>query len=442
MMMSRIEPYSTEQRSAPKSRRSAPMMDLFPALTPYSTGYLNVSDGHDLYWEQSGNPDGVPVLLLHGGPGAGATPMHRRFFDPDHYRIIVFDQRGAGRSTPLGGLEGNTTANLVADIETLRTHLNVERWHLFGGSWGSTLALSYAAVHPGAVISMILRGIFLCEKEEIEWFLYGMRTIFPEAWEQFAGLLPEEEQDNLLDGYYERLTSDDEEIRLEAAIRWSLYEGACSSLMPNYETITTPEQKQHALALARLEAHYFKHEMISDKDSLIMAIEGISNDISSDVSTNLNGAVVQGLNALQQRVEFTSQDVDISTAGAMVVFTDGTDQAGRETLDNTLRAVEVASSQYAIFTIGLGDEIDESVLTRIGRDGFVLALNSFDLNPKFLDVARKVEREAGSFYILEYCSPKRSGEHTIKIRATADDKVGEFTTTFAANGFTGGCSID
>ncbi len=253
--------------------RPQPLLDLFPEITPYSSGFLDVGDGHEIYWEQSGNPDGAPVIFLHGGPGAGASPTHRQFFDPDHYRIIIFDQRGAGRSHPLGGLEKNTTAALISDMETLRTHLRVERWHIFGGSWGSTLALSYAAAHPQHALSMILRGIFLCEADEINWFLYGMRKIFPEAWEQFAGLIPEDQQGNLLEAYYARLTSDDPDIVIQAAIRWSLYESACASLFPNYETITTEEQKQSALSLARLEAHYFTHEMISPEDSLLSKID-------------------------------------------------------------------------------------------------------------------------------------------------------------------------
>ncbi|MCB1721687.1 MAG: prolyl aminopeptidase [Rhodospirillales bacterium] len=252
-----------------------PLLDLFPAITPYSSGFLEVDDTHTLYWEQSGNPDGVPILFLHGGPGAGATPVHRRFFDPDHYRIVIFDQRGSGRSHPLGCLENNTTAHLVDDIERLRKHLRIERWHIFGGSWGSTLSLSYATAHPQRCISMILRGIFLCEQDEIDWFLYGMRNIFPEAWEQFASFLPEDEQNNLLNGYYKILTGNDENRQLEAAIRWSLYEGACASLFPNYETITTDEQKDHALALARIEAHYFKYEAIGPEHSLLNSIDKI-----------------------------------------------------------------------------------------------------------------------------------------------------------------------
>jgi len=255
--------------------RRAPLLDLFPPISPYSTGFIEVNDIHSLYWEQSGNPDGVPIVLLHGGPGAGATPTHRRFFDPDHYRIVIFDQRGAGRSTPLGCLEDNTLADLVEDMEKLRKRLNIERWHLFGGSWGSTLALAYSQKHPERCISMILRGIFLMEQPEVDWFLYGMKMIFPEAWEQFAAVIPENEQKDLLRSYHQRLTSPDDKARMDAAIAWSLYEGACSSLLPNYETITTDEQKSHALALARVESHYFLKEVIAPENSLLNGIDRI-----------------------------------------------------------------------------------------------------------------------------------------------------------------------
>jgi proline iminopeptidase len=252
-----------------------PLLDLFPAITPYSSGFLAVDDTHNLYWEQSGNPSGIPILLVHGGPGAGATPMHRRFFDPDHYRIVIFDQRGSGRSNPLGSLENNTTKHLINDMEALRAHLNIPRWHLFGGSWGSTLAMRYALLYPRQCISLILRGIFLCEQEEIDWYLYGMKNIFPEAWEQFAEIIPDAEKNDLLNAYYTRLTGGDSKIQMEAAIRWSLYEGACSSLLTNYETITTEEQKQHAWSLARIEAHFFKHEIIPPQNSMLKQIDKI-----------------------------------------------------------------------------------------------------------------------------------------------------------------------
>lgn len=255
------------------SKRQPPLFDLFPPLKPYSSGFLQVDEIHNLYWEQNGNPDGVPIVFLHGGPGAGATPTHRRFFDPDFFRIIVFDQRGAGRSAPLGCLDHNTTEHLVSDMEAIRKHLNIDRWHVFGGSWGSTLALSYATKFSDRCLSLVLRGIFLCEQPEIDWFLYGMQKIFPEAWEQFASLIPEEKHDHLLDEYYARLCDDAPQMQMEAAIRWSLYEGACSSLLPNYEIISTAEQKQHALGLARIECHYFKNCVIAPENSLLGKID-------------------------------------------------------------------------------------------------------------------------------------------------------------------------
>jgi len=242
--------------------RNKPLLDLFPILQPYSSGFLDVSDGHSLYWEQSGNPDGVPILMLHGGPGAGASPVHRRFFDPDHYRIVIFDQRGCGRSTPLGSIENNSAAHLIADIEALRARLNIDAWHIFGGSWGSTLGLLYGIGYPERCLSFILRGVFLCTRPEVDWFLHGIAKIFPEAWEQFAGLFPN--SNDLLGDYNAALNGSDDALMMEAAVRWSLYEGACASLLPNYETITTDEQKAHALALARIEAHYFSHEILED----------------------------------------------------------------------------------------------------------------------------------------------------------------------------------
>jgi proline iminopeptidase len=248
---------------------------LFPPIEPYHAGYLRVDDLHSLYWEQCGNPRGVPVVFLHGGPGAGASPMHRRLFDPAHYRIIIFDQRGAGRSRPLGELRRNTTDDLVGDMEMLRRHFRIDRWHVFGGSWGSTLALAYAEAHPERCLSIILRGIFLMRRHEIDWFLYGMRLIFPEAWQRFAEYLPASERDNLLEGYYRRLIDEDPAVHMPAARAWSLYEGACSTMLPNTDNLAAATEGTHALGLARIECHYFKNNLFEPETRLLDDINRI-----------------------------------------------------------------------------------------------------------------------------------------------------------------------
>jgi proline iminopeptidase len=254
-----------------------PRGDLFPEIGPYETGYLPLSASHVMYWEQAGNPRGRPVLFLHGGPGAGAGAVHRRFFDPGFWRIIIFDQRGAGRSRPLGGLESNTTPDLVDDIEVLRRHLGIERWLLFGGSWGSTLALAYAQAHPAQVSGCVLRGVFLGRPDEVEWFLHGMRTVFPEAHAQFVGFLPEQEQDDVLGNYLRRLISPDPGIHLPAARAWSVYEGTCSTLLPSPETVSSFAQDRTALGLARIEAFYFANQLFLPAGGLLAGMGRISH---------------------------------------------------------------------------------------------------------------------------------------------------------------------
>jgi len=259
--------------------------DLFPPIDPYGTGFLRLDDRHAMYWEQSGNPRGVPVIFLHGGPGAGATSAHRRFFDPYHYRIVVFDQRGAGRSTPHGAIEDNTTPILVADIERLRLHLGIDRWHVFGGSWGSTLALAYAQTHPERVRSLTLRGIFLGRKPELDWFLYGIGNVFPEAWQAFAGHLPAAERADLLGNYWRRLIDPDPAIHLAAARAWSAYEGSCSTLLPSPETVQAFSEDRMALGLARIEAHYFRNNLFMAENALIDDVARIRH---------IPGTIVQG----------------------------------------------------------------------------------------------------------------------------------------------------
>jgi proline iminopeptidase len=249
--------------------------ELFPPIEPYATGMLALDRRHTMYWEQSGNPHGQAVVFLHGGPGAGATPTHRRFFDPAAYRIVVFDQRGAGRSSPLGEVEDNSTRHLIADMEQLRQHLGIQRWTVFGGSWGSTLALAYAQAHPDRVRVLILRGIFLCRKREVDWFLYGISSVFPEAWRAFVAPIPEAEQRDLLAAYHARLVDPDPSVHLPAARAWSIYEGACSTLLPNPDTVAAFGEDRMALGLARIEAHYFTHEIRSAKTDLLAGIDRI-----------------------------------------------------------------------------------------------------------------------------------------------------------------------
>jgi proline iminopeptidase len=259
-------------RNAPFARQ-----DLFAPIEPYATGMLKLDAIHTMYWEQSGNPTGSPILFLHGGPGAGSTATHRRFFDPSHYRIVVFDQRGAGRSIPLGSLEANTTTHLIADIEALRQHLGIDAWALFGGSWGSTLALAYAEAHPERTRALVLRGIFLCRQSEIDWFLYGMRTVFPEAWRSFSGFVSHAESHDLLEAYYRRLTDPNPAVHMPAARAWSTYEGACSTLLPSPDTVAAFGEDRMALGLARIEAHYFRSNVIGPAEDLVARVARIQN---------------------------------------------------------------------------------------------------------------------------------------------------------------------
>ncbi len=258
---------------------------LYPKIEPYEYGWLDVSPVHQVYWEQCGNPNGIPVIFLHGGPGAGAGPMHRRFFDPSFYRIIIFDQRGAGRSRPLGETRENTTPLLIEDMERLRRQFGVERWLVFGGSWGSTLAIAYAETHPERCLGLILRGIFLCRPSEIEWFLYGLRAIFPEAWRRFAHFIPANERNDLLRAYHARLMDPDPAVHLPAARLWGSYEGACSTLLPNPDTVAHFSSDPVALGLARIEAHYFTHNIFLPDNSLLDNVRRIAH---------IPGIIVQG----------------------------------------------------------------------------------------------------------------------------------------------------
>ena len=250
---------------------------VFPEIEPHQKFWFRVSDVHELYVEECGNPDGQPLVFLHGGPGAGFSAFHRRLFDPAHYRIILFDQRGAGQSRPHADLRENTTWDLVDDIEKLRKHLGIKQWLVFGGSWGSTLAIAYAETHPRSVSHLVLRGIFLCRKEEIEWFYQsGADRIFPDIWQEYQRPIPENERGDMVSAFYKRLTSTNEQVRLEAAKAWSGWEGATVHLIPDPATMTKFTGDMMAVALARIECHFFTNGCwFTSDDQLLRDVEKI-----------------------------------------------------------------------------------------------------------------------------------------------------------------------
>jgi proline iminopeptidase len=271
--------------AASSARDLASDAALFAEIEPHATGRLVVDPPHVLHWELCGNPYGVPVVFLHGGPGGGCLPHHRRFFDPAFWRIVLVDQRGAGRSTPVACVDGNTTQALVADLERLREHLGIARWLLFGGSWGSTLALAYAEAQPARTLGLVLRGIFLARQSEIDWFMHGMRTVFPEAWRAFCGFLPAAERGDLLGNYYRRLTDADPAKHIPAAQAWDRYEVACSTLLPPADVSPLLDNDATALAIARIEAHYFVHRAFLEDGQLLRDLHRI---------THLPCTIVQG----------------------------------------------------------------------------------------------------------------------------------------------------
>jgi proline iminopeptidase len=247
------------------------MRTLYPELEPYRTHRIAVDDRHELYVEECGNPQGLPAIFLHGGPGAGLAPYHRRFFDPERYRIVLFDQRGAGRSTPFADLTENTTWHLVSDIESIREQMGIERWVVFGGSWGSTLALAYSQTHPERVLGLVLRGIFLARPEEIRWYYEegGASWILPEKWQRYAAPIPAQERTHMLEAYWRRLTSEDEGVRLEAAKAWGAWEGGGITLEESPETEASFAAPEVALSLARIEAHYFRQHAFLEPGQLL-----------------------------------------------------------------------------------------------------------------------------------------------------------------------------
>jgi proline iminopeptidase len=254
------------------------MKKAFPAIRPYSTETISVTEPHRLYLEQSGNPEGIPVLFVHGGPGGGTRPIDRCFFDPDKYRIILFDQRGSGKSTPHAALDDNNTDALVADIETLREHLGIERWVIFGGSWGSTLGLVYAQTYPECVMGLMLRGIFLCRDEDIQWFYQrGASQVFPDYWLQYEQIIPLAERGDMLGAYYTRLTGDNEFERMAAAKAWSVWEGRCATLRANESLVEHFANPHLAMAMARIEAHFFINKAFLEPDQILNNCHRLKN---------------------------------------------------------------------------------------------------------------------------------------------------------------------
>ena len=253
------------------------MNSLFPPIEPYNHGWLSVGDGHEIYYEESGNPTGKPCLFVHGGPGGGASPAARQFFDPDKYRIVLFDQRGCGRSKPHASIEANTTWHLIDDIELIRETLGIDHWLVFGGSWGSTLSLAYAQSHPERVTELVLRGIFLLRAQELQWFYqHGASELYPDAWQHYLAPIPNAERHDLISAFHSRLTSEDPEVRLSAARAWSVWEASTSFLIQNEDFMAQLDEPEAALAMARIECHYFVNGgFFESPNQLLEAIDRI-----------------------------------------------------------------------------------------------------------------------------------------------------------------------
>jgi len=291
------------------------MRTLYPAIEPYDSGMLPLDGRHTMYYEQCGDPAGKPVVLLHGGPGAGCSPRMRCFHDPSKYRIVLFDQRGSGRSTPHADLTDNTTWHLVDDIEQLRAHLRIDRWQAFGGSWGSTLALAYAQKHPQRVLELVLRGIFMLRRWELEWFYQeGASRIFPEAWQHYLAAIPADERGDLMAAFHRRLTSDDEPARLTAARAWSVWEGATSFLHQDPDFISGHEDAAFALAFARIENHYFVNGGFFDADDQLLRDASRIADIPGVIVHGRYDVVCPVQNAWDLHQAWPKADLRISPA--------------------------------------------------------------------------------------------------------------------------------
>jgi proline iminopeptidase len=293
----------------------------YPEIEANKSGFLQVDAEHSIYWEESGNPSGVPIVFLHGGPGSNSEPKHRRFFDPKHYRIVLLDQRGAGRSTPFASLNNNTTWHLVSDLEALRERLKISKWFVFGGSWGSTLALSYAITHPDRVMGLILRGIFLCRPSEIRWFYqYGAHHLFPEEWERYTAQIPSAERGDMVQAYYKQLTSSDEALQLRAAQAWSRWEGATIRLVPDTKATEEFSSPKHALSIARIECHYFVNNCFFKTPNWILENASRLKDIPTRIVHGRYDVVCPVENAWELKKVLPHAELEIAPRSGHTAF--------------------------------------------------------------------------------------------------------------------------
>jgi len=305
---------------------------LYPEIQPHAKGMLDLDGLHKMYWEVSGNPDGVPAVFLHGGPGAGASPSHRRFFDPDYYRIVVFDQRGSGRSKPFAEITDNTTQHIIGDMETLRSHLEIDKWLVFGGSWGSALAMAYGIEHADRVSGFVLRGIFLCRQLELDWFMGGIRAVFPENWRAFLDHLETGDRHDPLKAYHRLLMDPDPAVHGPAARVWARFEGACSTLMPSPRSVSNLESGREALALARIEAHYFVNGLFLDDDYFFANLDRL---------TDIPATLVQGRYDMVCPVRTADELAAAWSKAEYVIVPD----AGHSAMEPSIRSALVAAAE-------------------------------------------------------------------------------------------------
>ena len=305
---------------------------LYPEIQPHAKGMLDLDGLHKMYWEVSGNPDGVPAVFLHGGPGAGASPSHRRFFDPDYYRIVVFDQRGSGRSKPFAEITDNTTQHIIGDMETLRSHLEIDKWLVFGGSWGSALAMAYGIEHADRVSGFVLRGIFLCRQLELDWFMGGIQAVFPENWRAFLDHLETGDRHDPLKAYHRLPMDPDPAVHGPAARVWARFEGACSTLMPSPRSVSNLESGREALALARIEAHYFVNGLFLDDDYFFANLDRL---------TDIPATLVQGRYDMVCPVRTADELAAAWSKAEYVIVPD----AGHSAMEPSIRSALVAAAE-------------------------------------------------------------------------------------------------